>query len=105
MLKEKEELFNNNISEIADVNRMVFVCYFICVTVLSIGDIPMYWYGDTTWHIADPLFSYLSMWLPLLTAYYAFLRRKDTMFMREIVYGSILVFYTFVLFTNKGVLF
>jgi len=65
----------------------------------------MYWFGDTTWHIADPLFYYLSMWLPLLTAYYAFLRRKDTMLMREIVYGAVLIFYTFVLFTGKGVLF
>ena len=105
MLKKTDELLNNDISETASVNRMVFFCFFLSVVIVSLAGVPVYWGGKMDWKIIDPLFYYLSLWIPLLLSYYLYIRRKDSLSFKFHIYGSLLVFYAFVMLTGKNYVF
>ena len=67
-----EELLNNDISEIASINRMYYICYLICVAFVDIIGFHVYWVVDKEWNVIDPLFYFLSTLVPALVCYWLY---------------------------------
>lgn len=100
-----EELLNNDISEIASINRMYYICYLICVAFVDIIGFHVYWVVDKEWNVIDPLFYFLSTLVPALVCYWLYVARKDYMRYREVINACAILFYAFALIAGKNYLY
>jgi len=105
MFTKNEELLNNDISELASINRMYYVCYLICIAFVSIVGVHIYWFIDTEWSVIDPLLYYLFSLVPALICYWLYIGRKDYYHYRDVVNCFVMTFYAFTLFSGKNFLF
>ncbi len=105
MIVEKEELLNNNISEIAAVNRMYYICYLLCVAFIDLAGIHLFWVSQTQWRVIDPLLYYFSTLLPVLFGYWLYVSRKDSIKYKEYINFFVLLFYSYVCLSGKDYLF
>jgi len=105
MFIENEELLNNNISEIASVNRMYYLCYLVCVVFADAIGVHLFWYVKTDWITIDPLFYFFSTLVPALIGYWMYVRSKESLKYRYFIIYSVMVFYAYVNFMGKDFLF
>lgn len=105
MFTKNEELLNNDISEIASINRMYYVCYLICIAFVSIVGVHIYWFSETEWSVIDPLIYFFSTLVPALICYWLYVGRKDYYHYRDVVNCCVMIFYGFTLFSGKNFLF